>query len=206
MKGSYSLGTKTAALNVGFIGLIPPHSGAYTKINRLVYTTAGTPHTLNIMKSQGKTTTTAASSASGTTLTLASISIANKVNGESLSENLAANDWLVVQHTDGTWGAYMVTSVSGLVVTLSTSAPAVALAKDVASGAVVYGMYETSRATGKDAVVITTTASSTQTFETYAPEVGIAQSNGTNEPLLFHSSNVTAAGSLVYVSAVYSRI
>ena len=102
-KGSFHVGSKTATAGTVFTGLIPPKPQAYAKIARMVYTTAGTAHTLSVLKAQGKTTTTAAQAASDTALTLSSISLAYDENGASLSENLAASDYVVVQHTDGTW-------------------------------------------------------------------------------------------------------
>ena len=201
-KGSFHLGTKTANAGTAFYAAIPPKSGAYTKIHRLVYTTGTTAHTLSILKAQGKTTTSAAAAASDTALTLTSINPAVDASGASLSENLAASDFIVVQHSDGTWGAYLISAINTTtkVVTIN------ALAKAVASGAVVYAMHELARTTGKDSIQITTTASSTQTFETYAPEGGIASSAGENEPLIVHSNNATAAGSVVHLSAIYSRV
>jgi hypothetical protein len=199
-KGSSHVGSKTAAAGTVFTGLIPPKAQAYSKIARMVYTTAGTAHTLSVLKAQGRTTTTAAQIATDTSLTLSSISLAYDENGASLSENLAASDYVVVQHTDGTWGAYLMSGISGNTLTIG------ALAKAVASGAVVYGMYEVARTTGKASWQVTTRTSTTETFETYDPAVAVVSSSKVNEPLLIHSNNATAAGTLLYVSAVYTKI
>ncbi len=199
-KGSFHVGSKTATAGTVFTALIPPKPQAYAKIARMVYTTAGTAHTLSVLKAQGKTTTTAAQVATDTALTLSSISLALDENGASLSENLAASDYVVVQHTDGTWGAYLISSVSGSTLTIG------ALAKAVANGATVYGMYEVARTVGKASWQVTTRTSTTETFETYDSAIGVVASAKVNEPLLVHSSNVTAAGTLLYTAAAYTRI
>lgn len=199
-RGSFNLGNKTDTAGTAFYGAIPPKAGAYTRVLRCVYTAGGTVHTLQFLRAQGQTVTTASSAANGTTLTLSSISLAYDHNGNSLSENLAANDYVVVAHSDGSWGAYKISAVNGLVITINN------LAKAVASGAVVYGMYEISRTTGKEAIQIRTVASATTVFETVDPAGGIASSDGTSEPLMYYSDNATAAGYINQLTAVYSRV
>lgn len=205
LKGRWHLGTLTATAGTAFIGTIPPKSNGKTVLSMLSFLSGSTQHTLSILRAQGATTTTAAQAASDTTLTLASVTPAKDLNGTSLAETLAANDWLVVEHADGSYGSYMVASVSGLVVTLSTTAPAIALAKAVNSGAAVYAMHELARTTGIPSIQITPKATGTSQFPVAGtdPEVGCASSYNKNEPLLLHCNNATAQSWIEYAEACY---
>lgn len=197
-RGSFSLGNKTDTAGTAFYGAIPPRAGSYTRVLRCTYTSGATPHALQFLLAQGKTVTTAATSSGGTTLTLSSVTLAK--DAAFADEDLAANDFVVVQHVDGTWGAYKISSISGKVITIN------ALAKAVANGAVVYGMYEISRTAHKEAVQLRTVASVTHVFETMDPAGGIASSHGTNEPLMYYSDNTANAGFINQLTAVYSRV
>lgn len=199
-RGVFNTGAVTATAGTAFYGAIPPKAGAYSRVLRCTYLSGGTVHTLQFLRSQGQTVTTAGTASNGTTLTLASITLAKDQHGVSLAEDLAANDYVVVQHTDGSWGAYKISSVSGLVITINN------LAKAVDSGAVVHGMYEISRTTGHPSIQLLTVASTAYTFETVDPVGGIASSAGTNEPLMYYSNNATAAGFINQLTAIYSRV
>lgn len=208
IKGRWHLPTLTATAGTAFIGTIPPKSSAKTVLSLFSFLSGSTQHTVSILRSQGSTTTTAAAAAGDTTLTLASVSPACDISGTNLGESLAANDWIVVKHSDGTYGAYMVASVSGLVVTLSTTAPAIALAKAVSSGAPVWAMHELARTVGIPSIQITPKASTTSQFPVAGtdPEVGCASSINDNEPLVLHCNNATAQSWIEYAEACYLDI
>lgn len=208
LKGRWHLGTLTnSSAGTGYVGVIPPKSNGKTVLSTLAVLSGGTQHTISILRAQGATTTTAAQAASDTTLTLASVNPAKDLNGESLSETLASGDWLVVEHADGSYGAYVVASVSGLVVTLSTTSttPATSLAKAVASGAAVWAMHELARTTGTPSIQITPKISIQDKFPAAGtdPEVGCASSYNKNEPLLIHCNNITAQSWIEYAEACY---
>lgn len=207
LKGRWHLGTLTATAGTAFIGTIPPKSNGKTVLSMLSFLSGSTQHTLSILRAQGATTTTAAQAASDTTLTLASVNPAKDLNGDSLGETLASGDWLVVEHSDGSYGAYVVSSVSGLVVTLSTTSttPATSLAKAVDSGAAVYAMHELARTAGIPSIQITPKISIQDKFPAAGtdPEVGCASSLNKNEPLLIHCNNITAQSWIEYAEACY---
>lgn len=203
--GRFTVPYQTQTADTIIADVIPPKSGLYTVLNTVAYTNSSTAHTLTVMRSQGSTTTTAAAAASQAVINVASLSLAKDMAGNSLAEDLAANDFLVIAHSDGTYGVYKISSISSLAITLTSN-----LTQAVASGAIVYGMYELGRTTGIKHLQFTLPASAT----TYLPnnpsgngsgELGIAQSKGVSEPLVVHSGNATAAGKLLYAQASYQR-
>jgi len=205
LKGRWQLGSSTEAFGTAIVRVIPPKANGRTVLSLMRYTTAGTAHTLSVLRCQGTTTTTAASSSGGSTITIANVAPAKDLNGASLPENLAASDYLVVENTDGSHNAYLISSINTTtkVVTITGT-----LAKDVASGANVYAMYEVARTAGIPSIQITTVASTTEDFPTTGSEgdLGIASSLNSNEPLLIHSNNATATGVLRYACAIYSDL
>ena len=203
-KGSFGVGSVTATAGTAFTAVIPPGgSRDKTRITKLAYTSGGTAHALNILKCQHKTAATSAANASQADIVLDDVSTVNEMDGGTTTETLAASDWLVIKHADGSFGAYSVSSISGSTVTLASN-----LVKAVEAGAPVYKMYETSRpASGKGfpAQVLRPTVSVTTTFGSENVEAAVAVSNF-GEPLLIHSDNPTAAGTLLYAQGVYSTI
>lgn len=204
LKGRFSIGSKTETAGTVILGLIPPKSNGRSVLSLMRYTTAGTAHTLSVLRSQGSTTTTASAIATATSLILDSVAPAKDSEGVSLAENLAANDYIVVEHADGTHGAYLISAVDTGTKTVTINA----LAKAVDSGAPVYAMYEVARTVGIPSIQLTTVVSSTEDFPAAGtdPELGIASSHNKNEPLLIHSNNITAAGTLRYATACYTDL
>lgn len=203
--GRFAVPYQTQTAGTIIVDVVPPRSGLYTVLNTLAYTNSTTAHTLTIMRSQGSTTASAAAASGQAVLNFSSISLAKDVAGNSLSEDLAANDFCVVAHSDGTYGVYKISSISTLAVTFTSN-----LTQAVASGAAIYGMYEVGRTTGVKHLQFTLPASAT----TYLPnnpsgngsdEIGFANALKISEPLVIHSDNSTAAGKLLYAQATYQR-
>lgn len=178
---------------------IPPRDRAYTRLKRCRYRTAGTAHALTFMKALGKTTTTQAQVATDTTLKLTADPGTGTPSG-----NIATNDWICVQCSDGTFFFAKVTNVSTLTITIA------ALPADVAAGATVWtfgapGNHTSTQTNPKvnptTGSTQTTVASSTQDFD--GGESGLCQSLNQNEPMLVYSDNATAAGFMEVVSASY---
>ena len=135
---------------------------------------------------------------------LADVTTINEADGGTTTETLAGSDYVVVKHTDGTYGVYIVSSVSSLTVTLTTN-----LSKAVDSGAPVYKMYELARpATGKGfpAQVFKPAASALTSLGSESADMAVAESPNKSEPLVVHSDNATAAGFLHLVQGVYSTV
>lgn len=195
-KGSFSIANKTAVAGTAITGLVWPMVGAVARIVKMVYICSTTAHTLSILRSQGTTVTTAASAAGASTLTIDNVAPYS-------GENLAASDYIVVKNTDGSFNEYIISSINTTtkVVTITGT-----LAKAVSSNATVWAMYEVARTAGPNpSLQYKAVVSVTNTFNTESEEVGIAVSGSTYEPLLIHSDNATAAGTLQQTHCIYGR-
>lgn len=184
--------TQTAGTVI--LQLIPPMADLIARLTSLVYTAGTTAHDLIFMRARGQVKTTAASAASATTITVDSTSFSG--------ETIAANDYLVVEHGDGTYGAYLVSSVAALVVTIN------ALAKAVNAGAKVFVMGAPGDAAHS---TLKSIASTRIEFADYVS--GIAQGGfedgtayartGRGDPVLIYTTNATNAGTLNRGAASY---
>ena len=185
---------QTAAIATPIVQTVPPVSGLKPILTSLVYTAGTTAHDLVFMRSLNRVKTTAAAAAAATTLVLDSVTFAG--------QTIAANDYVVVQHSDGTYSHYLVSALAVLTITINT------LSKAVVSGAPVWIMgapAETYHSTLKSI------ASTRQDFSDYL--AGIAQGgfddgtsysrSGLGDPVMIYSSNATAAGTLNRGSVYY---
>ncbi|MCX8126976.1 MAG: hypothetical protein N3E40_07585, partial [Dehalococcoidia bacterium] len=147
--------------------------------------------------------TTAASASGSSTVTLSSLAFRGDV--------LAANDHLVIRHSDGTYGVYVVSSVNTTtrVVTLSSS-----LTAAVAANAPVWIMGATGES---EHVTFGTTANAVQTFESALAGIAVSgyrsvasgtiySRSGNDDPLVVHSPNDTAAGVIENCSGYYGSV
>lgn len=203
-KGGFGVGSVTATAGTVFTAVVPPGgSRDKVRISKMIYTAGNTAHSVNVLRCQHKSVTTAAAAASQADIVLDDVTTIDNPNGSTSTETLAASDWLVIQHSDGSFGAYSVSSVSSLTVTLSSN-----LVKAVASGAAVYKMHELARpasASGFPAQVFLPPASATTTIGSeYAESTLVVSRFG--EPLLIHSNNATHAGTLVIAQGVYTTL
>jgi hypothetical protein len=203
-RGGFGLGSVTASAGTAFTAVVPP-GGAREKarITKFVYTAGNTAHSVNVLKCQGKTSASAAASASQADIVLEDVSSVDEYDGGSTTETLAASDWLVIKHTDGSHEAYSVSSISGSTVTLASN-----LVKAVDAGAPVFKMYELARPSsgkGFPAQVFIPPASATTSIGSENPEAAVAVSRF-GEPLLIHSNNASHQGTLVLVQGVYSSV
>lgn len=185
---------QTQSSGTPIIQVIPPQTSRKAKLTSLVYTAGATAHDLIIMRAGNKVLTTAAQSAAGTTLVLDSASF--------VGQSIASGDYLIVQHSDGTYGAYLASGLSTLTVTIG------ALAKNVSSGAPVWIMGSISEAWHS---TLKSIASTRLTLEDAVS--GIAESGwddgtsyargGLGDPLMIYSANGTNAGTLDRGGASY---
>lgn len=184
--------TQTAATPI--IQLIPPLTGRKVRITSLVYTAAGTVHDLILMRAGNQVLTTAAAAAAATTLVLDSASF--------VGQTIASGDYLVVEHSDGTFGYYLASGLASLTVTIN------ALTKAVSAGAKVWIMGSISEAWHSTLKSIASTR-----IEFRDPSSGIAESGwedgtsysrgGDGDPMMIYSANGTAAGTLNCGAANY---
>lgn len=192
-------GYHTESAGTAIVEVIPPSGNGIVQVQRLVYTSAATAHTLYIMRACGQTTTVQGSLSGATTITLAQTDPGKATTGA--DETLAASDYLVWQSQTGKYFADTVSSVSGSVVTLSN-----ALTADVLAGANVWAFMELGRATHTQLKpAVSTTTEYIGIFQAGIPiQQGLNFSrSGSGEPLLIISNNITAAGSIDYISGVY---
>lgn len=182
-------GTKTAAAGTKIRHLIQPNQQGRTRVSKVVYTAAGTAHTLTFLRPIGRTTTTAA--------TAAAVAVINLTADPGVTGNLiAANDLLAVRETDGVTRLYVVSSVSTLAITLTAG-----LTAGVASGGRVWNFGvsgDTNPADGEAHPAFAGTASATVTYSD--AEGGIVATFLQDDPILFESDNSTAAGTLNQLS------
>lgn len=197
-KGSFAKKRITQTAGTEILQLIEPSmKGARTRITNLVYTSLGTAHTISILKALARTTVTEAEDAASTELKVASAAF--------LNQTLAANDYVVVRHTDGTFGAYKVSAVAGV-----TTLTIPALSAAVGVGALVWVMGAIGEAEHNQ--IAPPVSAQTR----YADPHGIAvtgyrsvysstvyQRSGNDDPLLVHSGNATAAGVFESISGFY---
>lgn len=203
-KGAFSNANRaTANANTAITVLVnPAMRGAKTRITNINYTNGNTTHLITVLKALARVSTTAAN-ASANTITLSSMAFRG--------DTLAGSDYVVVEHSDGSYGAYSVSSVNTttLVATLASN-----LTVAVASGAKVWIMGATGEAEHKTMLA---PVSSLSRFESalagivtsgYRSVSGgtVYQRSGNDDPLLVHSNNGTAAGVIEVVSGYYGTV
>ena len=188
-----SLGKATAAANTTIDVLVPPKSGYFTRISTLRYLSAGTAHTITMMRSLG-TTTVASTAASGQ-------AVVNLTAQPQSGNDVAANDYLAIRHSaDGVTRLYKVLSVSSLAITLTANLSVACAAGDKVWFFGVSG--DTDPVTGSAHPVLAPAVSTTTTFtDTVA---GVSASHYADEPIMLTSSNATAAGEFDQVSYAYT--
>lgn len=180
--------------------VIPAAGDGIPQINRLVYTSAGTAHTIYLMRACGETTTVQGSLTGVSTLTLAKTDPGKATTGA--DETLASGDYLVWYDENSVYHADTVSSVSGSVVTMTN-----ALTADVLTGAKVWAFMEVGRSIHTQLKPATsTTTEYIGNFQAGLPKqqgVNISRT-GVGEPLLVVVNNITAAGSIDYISGTYA--
>lgn len=202
MLSSFDFSELTQAANTPIVQVIPPlvnssnvvSAGAKTRLLFLTYTAAGTAHDVVVMRSLNSTRTTEAAAATATSLVLAEVDM--------VGDTIASGDYLVVQHTDGSFGAYLASALASFTVTIG------ALAKGVALGGKVWIMGAPSDTTYHRK--LTTTANTANTWNpgvsgicTSGFNTGAYAETGKGEPLIVYSANATNAGTIKLGSVGY---
>jgi hypothetical protein len=196
-KGTFHQPRITETAGTAIVSTIPPAMrGAKTRLTFLEYVCSTTAHTLRLMVALNRVSTTAAAAASATSLVLSAATFRG--------DTLASGDYIVVKHTDGTYGAYLVSALSVLTVTIP------ALAKAVASGNPVWIMGAIGEAEHKQILVTASvrqqwsapTGLMTTGYRTVVAGTTYARS-GNDDPMIVYSNNATAAGLLENASGYY---
>lgn len=201
MKGSFGYKRVTQTAGTVITRLIEPAMrGAKTRLTQLSYVSGGTQHTLTILKALARTTVTAVQAASDTAVSVASKAFRG--------DTVAASDYIVIQHNDGTFGAYLVSSVTNLTFTIPSLAAALAI------GNFVWILGATGEA---EHVVLSPLVSALTRYQDslggiacsgYRSVSGgtVYQRSGNDDPLLIHSNNATAAGVIESASGYYGSV
>lgn len=196
-----------------------------THLVNLSYLTAGTAHTINVLRPLNFTYLTAAVAAGTTALPVAGdpgiystnylyalpggTGTANGPSGPSSvsDDGAASGDYVMYQLLDGTWQVDTVSSYSSGTLTVNTGTPTPTVSGNggcYKNGVVFFfGVgTDTDPATNQKQPAWTTTASTTAQYvgNTY---VGGVAGLHYGDPLLFVSNNITAAGTLVDATAAY---
>jgi hypothetical protein len=186
--GGGGFGTLTQAFGTVISRLVPPRSGAFTRITKVVYTAAGTAHTITVMRHIGtRVKLTSAASINQAVINL-SADPGNTGNA------IAANDWIALRHDDGITRLHRVSSVSTLAITLTANLTVAASANQPVwfFGAV----GDTDPKIGEAHNALAGIASATTTYEDAPDGAGLFSSHASFEPILVQSNNATAAGTL----------
>jgi hypothetical protein len=191
-------GSITATLGTELLRVCPPKAGRFTRVHSTVYDCAGTAHTLTMMVPLDKTQV-ATDAAAGQAVIKLKAAVA-----DASGTKIAANDYIVVKDETGIFGVYKVASVSGNSITISVSigsADGSGFVNKVLADAAVW-FYGTAadhskRAFTMKASTVTTLPDATNGWCTTPSKF---------QPIVIHSDNSTAAGTLVAVSYSNPRI
>lgn len=174
-------GSQSVAFGTAMTRLIPPAPGLHASVGNQKYEAAGTAHVMTVMPAIQELSITEDAAAAATVLKL-STAPADYTGGPA-----ASGDWISVQHQDGSYGEYLVSSISGLSITIT------ALTKAVKAGARFF-FHGTPGTSGDHAARCFTMKASTIT-DLIAGD--FRNTNGTgnkDRPVLVHVNNVTATG------------
>lgn len=185
-----AFGTKTASAGTVITRVIPPKTGARTRATGFSYIAAATAHTLSFMVCMDGTTALTTDAESGQAV----INL-NRLPQASDGSAIAANDWVVLRYEDGSWSEHMVSSLSGLAVTLSAN-----LTAKVLSGSTVYFMGAPADHANRQF----TCAASVTTQIVGSPTAPLAAGAAVGSPMVVHSNNATNAGTLTWLSFAYT--
>lgn len=184
LNDSYGSLTQTAGTEITRV--IPPNPDGRGCVGNFRYEAAATAHTLTMMTTI-MTVKCASDAASGqAVLALDQMPVTPDAT------IVAAGDWFVVQHEDGTWNAYKVSSVSGLNITMTGN-----FSGKVKAGSSVHFMGAPADHSLRQ---FTMKASTTTEFDAGDFRIRAATGSAKNTPVLVHSNNATNAGTLYWLS------
>jgi hypothetical protein len=200
---NHHVGYTTQTADTEITALIPPKGNNYkTKLNRMIYTAAGTVHDLVIMRALNKTTVASDAADGATTLVL--------TDGDDvfLGADIAANDFIVLKHTEGTYGLYKVSAntagsltIGALAQPVGAGQPCWIMGAPADQGHLTFKSIASTRIDIGDSI----SGIAESGYETVVSNTLYSRS-GFGDPLMFYSANATAAGFLHLLSASYIRM
>lgn len=191
ISGTFGYGLVTATAGTVITRTLPAKKRHWTHLLFAKYIAGATAHTLTVMQALGTTTLSAAAAAGQAVVALTADPGVGTASGV-----IAANDYVVIEKPDGTFHTGIVSSVSGLNVTLTANVPTggfAALAPVWFFGVIGDGHPQ-----------YTLTASVATTLQSTIGSV--VSSLRRYQPLILHSGNATNAGVLDLVSGCYSTV
>lgn len=192
-----SFGLVSVAFGTVINRLLPARKGAYTRLQKLVYTAGGTAHTITLMRSLGRTTTTADAAASQAVINIAA-------NPGPTGNSLAGSDYVAYRTDAGLFVLDTVASISSLAVTLTTS---LAVALSAGADLWMFGVAaDTDPLTGSAHGSLRGVANATTSY--FEDLIGLCCSHNPDEPILIQSNNATATGYIdqaTYAHTPYGR-
>jgi len=174
-------GSQSVAFGTNMTRLIPPKSGMHSCVGTQRYEAAGTAHNMTVMPAIKELYVTEDQAAAGTTLKL------NDAPTDYNGGAAASGDWISVQHQDGSYGEYKVSSISALTITIT------ALTKAVKAGARFF-FHGTPGSAGDHSASNFTMKASTITELVAGDFRNTNGTGGKDKPILIVVDNATATG------------
>jgi len=198
VRGVYNLGSNTAVADTLIELVIPPRTDSRTRIMKLEYTSAGTAHTVTLMKPLGEPTTLTAAAGTGQAV----INIAADVGVGTVAGAIAAGDYLVVRK-ESTGIVYLVkvSSIATLAVTLTANVPVAFASGDKVWDFGIPGNVRTNVIAGHMPLLPPVSATTAYNSTEYGE--GIFTTDNRDDPVIISSTNATAAGTVKQAAAVY---
>ena len=205
--GGFTNGKATQAAGTVINSLAQPRKGGFTRVTTLRYNNGGTGHTGTWLRPLGRTKTSAVGAAGQAVVNIVvdpGITTGFSNNGVPIvnTNGIAAGHTVVIRETDGIARAYIVSSVATLAITLTTNLVA---GVNTTSDFWFMGLItDTDKRTGTAHIVANLPAS---VITTYADDTaGVCSTIGQDEPILFQSNNITAAGTVEQLSGAYTQV
>lgn len=215
---TFAIRRQTATADTVIVSTVPPRKFARTKLTYLEYTSGGTAHTLTYMRELGRTKVTTAVAGSGTSIILAQDPglysllpewVSRGITPSTSNNAIAASDYFVVQLKDGTFltatVSSCVTNADGTVTLTVSAIPAAGIAANATFWFMgVPGDTDPHFNAANPSNLPTISTTTSYPGSASGGGSAIAQSFHMESPLLIHSTNATAAGSINQGQAVYS--
>lgn len=184
-------GSLTNTAGTPNVRVCPPKIGYYTRLISWIYDNSTTAHTLTPMIPIAKRFVASEAAAGQAVLKFDSIPV------NTAGALLQSGDWFVVKDEAGIFGAYLVSSVSGLNVTVTASRGAAGgsgFINKIPAGRIIWFFGSPTTDHAKRGYTM-----KASTFTTF-PTGNYCTTGGTHEPILVHDDNGTAAGTIVALS------
>jgi len=182
-------GSKTETADTVILRVVPARVGARATVLSWAYKSGTTAHTLTFLTCMDETTVSSDAASGQAVVNVARVPTAGD------GSLLAANDFAVLQHEDGTWGGYKVSSISGLAVTFTGN-----LTAKVLKGTKFF--FHAAPGDHSDRAV-STVASTEHIFGGGDSRHVACAATKKGQPILIHSNNATAAGVLRWLGYGY---